>query len=119
MSKLMDAIYNRKRYKGLSWYENFLGGHFDIGKMITIYGENVMHWGVSIKTARWGYICFRLPFRCFGCWWPLYFYVSPNATPWASTFYLGPNKFEKTLSRRRRNRYGHNFNDDLMGVDNG
>ncbi len=74
----------KKRYPALSFCENFLGGHIDIFN-ITIYGCNAMHWAVNIST-RWGYICFRLPLRCFGKWWPLYFYVSPNATPSQATF---------------------------------
>jgi len=75
----------KKRYPSLSFSENFLGGHVDIWN-ITIYGENAMHWAVNIKTKRWGYVCFRLPFRCFGVWHPLYFYTSPNGTPRNATF---------------------------------
>jgi hypothetical protein len=83
---------------------------------ITAYGANAMHWGINIRTRRWGYVCFRLPFRCFGRWWPLYFYVSPNATPWAATFLLGRRVRQegKETIRRRRRELGHNFavNDD-------
>jgi len=88
MKHFINAILNRKRYKGLSWFENFMGGHVSIFN-ITIYGENAMHWGVTISTKRWGYICFRLPVRCFGDWHKLYFYCSPNATPSSATFTLG------------------------------
>jgi len=88
MKHLINALLNRKRYKGLSWFENFMGGHVNIFN-ITIYGENAMHWGVTIKTSRWGYICFRLPFRCFGDWHKLYFYCSPDATPSEATYTLG------------------------------
>jgi len=77
----------KKKYPGLSFAENFLGGHICIGP-ITIFGENAMHWGVDIRIKRWGFICFRLPFRCFKRWWPLYFYVSPNGTPQHATFWL-------------------------------
>ena len=77
----------KKKYPSLSFSENFLGGHMDILNM-TIFGENAMHWGVTIRTERWGYICFRLPLRCFGKWWPLYFYISPNATPNKATFII-------------------------------
>ena len=66
----------------------FLSGHISIGNL-TIYGRNAMHWGVTLYTKKYGYICFRLPFRCFGKWWPLYFYCSPNATPLAATFMIG------------------------------
>jgi hypothetical protein len=103
----------KKKYEGLSFYENFLSGHLSIGP-VTIYGENAMHWAVNIHTRKWGYICFRMPLRCFGKWWPLYFYCSPNGTPWASTFYIGSSKTEKKESKERRLKYGHNFNADLL-----
>jgi hypothetical protein len=89
------------------WTERRLAGHVTLGRL-TIYGANAMHWGVNYYTRRWGYVCFRLPLPCFGAWWPLYFYCSPNATPWASTFYLG-NRAERRDARRRRERFGHNF----------
>lgn len=100
----------RKKYPSLSIAENFLSGHVNIGP-ITIYGENAMHWAVNIRTKKWGCICFRLPFRCFGKWWPLYFYCSPNATPWAATFYIGGYKHNKDrqLAPIRRQVFGHNF----------
>ena len=91
----------KKKYPGLGFAENFLGSHINVGR-VTIYGENAMHWGVTIYTKWFGYICFRLPLRCFGKWWPLYFYLSPNATPWASTFYIGPDKEQKQKARQRR-----------------
>jgi hypothetical protein len=69
-----------------------LDGHINIGPM-TIYGRNAMHWGVDIKT-RWGFVCFRLPFRCFGRWWRLYLYVSPDATPTAATWSI--NSYART-----------------------
>ena len=77
----------KKKYPSLSWQENFLGGHLSIGS-ITIYGENAMHWAVNIRTRKFGYICFRLPVKCFGVWWPLYFYCSPDTTPTRATFWL-------------------------------
>lgn len=53
---------------------------------ITIYGRNAMHWGVTIwLSGREEYLCFRLPFTSHGYWWPLYCYLSPNATPWAAS----------------------------------
>lgn len=73
----------KKKYPGLSFAENFLGGHVDIGP-VTIFGENAMHWAVVTRT-RWGYLSFRLPVRCFGCWWPMYCFLSPNGTPGDAT----------------------------------
>jgi hypothetical protein len=76
----------KKKYPTLSFAENFLGGHLSIGSVV-IYGENAMHWAINIETKRWGWVCFRLPFKCFGKWWPLYFYCSPDATPNSATFW--------------------------------
>lgn len=93
--------------------EDFMSGHIDIGNLI-IYGRNAMHWGVCIRTKKYGYICFRLPLPCFGRWYPLYFYCSPNATPWAATFMLG-RKHSKDNWCKSRIRYsclGHNFEVD-------
>lgn len=100
----------KKKYPGLSFWENFLGEHLSIGRL-TIYGENAMHWGVTLWTKKWGYICFRLPFRCFGGWWPLYFYLSPNATPWAATLVAGPrfSRSDKLEAEKRRLSFGHNY----------
>ncbi len=89
MKHFINAILNRKKHKGLSWFENFMGGHISILN-VTIFGENAMHWSVQVKTNRWGYICFRLPFRCFGCWWSLFYYCSPDGTPGSATFKIGP-----------------------------
>jgi len=72
-------------YKEPFWEKHF-GEHVNVGP-ITIYGENAMHWAVNIN-SRWGYICFRLPLRCFGAWWPLYFYVSDDATPCSAKFII-------------------------------
>ena len=84
----------KRKYKGLNFLERYLGGHIDIGP-ITIFGENAMHWAVNIHTKRWGWVCFRLPFRSFGKWWPLYFYCSPNGTPQKATFWGWGEKFYK------------------------
>ena len=82
----------KKKYPSLSFWENFLGGYVSIGP-VTIFGENAMHWAIDIRTQRFGYVCFRLPLRCFGVWWPLYFYCSPDGTPTKATFWaLGRKK---------------------------
>lgn len=93
--------------------EKTLSGHVNLGP-VTLYGANAMHWAVNVWTERWGYVCFRLPLPCFGRWWPLYFYCSPNATPWAATFMLGKGHSyrDAVLARTRRRRFGHNFNTD-------
>lgn len=86
--------------------------HLNIGKRITIYGDNAMHWGATIWTKKFGFICFRLPFRSCGRWWPLYLYCSPNATPDMATFYIGQADYpeDKRLAKYRRKILGHNFN---------
>jgi len=71
----------------MTFGEKYFGSHVNLGP-ITIYGENAMHWAVNIKLRR-SFLCFRLPFRCFGKWWPLYFYLSPDATPTMATFMIG------------------------------
>ena len=76
----------RPKYPALDFASNYFGGHVSaLG--VTIFGANAMHWAVNIRT-RGGYLCFNLPIRCFGVWWPLYAYFSPNATPWAATRWL-------------------------------
>lgn len=89
-----------KKYPALSWWENFMGGHIFIRlpfkSHITFFGENAMHWGVNWRVFN-TCVCFRLPFRCFDAWWPLYFYLSPDGTPTSATFIIG-----KTDRRRYR-----------------
>lgn len=91
----------------------FLTGHISVGPL-TIYGRNAMHWGVTVKSKKYGYICFRLPLWCFGKWWPLYLYFSPNATPQASTFMIGKKHgyHSWAYSRVRLYKFGHNFDVD-------
>ncbi len=115
----MRNLFNRKtwKYPELSFWENFFGGNVSIGNL-TIWGENAMHWGVTYHTTTWGYICLRLPLRCFGKWHPLYFYVSCDATPSCSTFYVGKCKEEKHYSKYRRFLFGHNFPSSLVHGDN-
>lgn len=73
----------KKPYPYLSFAENFLSGHVNIGP-VTIFGENAMHWSVNI-IIKHKYLCFRLPIRCFGRWYPLYCYYSPDGTPNSAT----------------------------------
>lgn len=92
---------------------DFLSGHIRIGKL-TIYGRNAMHWGCTLYTKKYGYICWRLPLHCYRKWWPLYLYFSPDATPQKSTFMLGKkhDKDEWLRARVRGEVLGHNFNVD-------
>lgn len=103
-----------KHYFEYGW----LTGHITIGNL-TIFGRNAMHWGVTLWTKKYGYICFRLPFTCEGKWYPMYLYFSPCATPWASTFMIGKEhrKDEWAKSRIRRLVLGHNFNSDEWNME--
>ncbi len=74
----------------MGFFERHFGGHLNIGSRVTIYGWNAMHVAVNIETKRWGYICFHPTWRVFGKWWPWYFYVSRDATPFRATFKIGP-----------------------------
>lgn len=102
------------------WY-TFFGGHVSFWG-ITIFGANAMNWAVNIETPRWcnlGRICFTLP--VLARWrknsrgqrfWQWYFYLSPNCTPWASTFYRGSDKEEVIRAQIRRLNFGHGFNSE-------
>jgi hypothetical protein len=70
-----------------------------------------MHGAVNIQTKRWGYVCFKPPTRVWGRWWPAYFYLSPNATPWAATLLIGReySRAEKRMARVRRALWGHGY----------
>ena len=110
----------RDRFKRIYWSPRFrpirrkLEGHITVylfGKRITVFGLNAMHVAVNISPTRWGYVCFHPPVWFFGHHWPWYFYVSPNATPWASTYAIGPgvDRTEKAEAKLRRLEFGHNF----------
>lgn len=96
-------------------HKEFLSGHISIGNL-TIYGRNAMHWGCTLYTKKYGYVCFRLPFTDHKHWYPLYLYFSPNGTPWAATFMIGRKAFPSdwVKSRVRYNCFGHNFSIDEL-----
>jgi hypothetical protein len=84
-------------------------GHLNIGKHITVFGDNAMHYAIEIWTKKYGCVVFR-PTTGRGCWkW--YLYCSPVATPWAATFAIGPGiqKRDKELAPIRKKMFGHNF----------
>ncbi len=107
----------------MSFWEKYFGGHVSFWG-ITIYGANAMNWAVNIETYRIkniGRICFTLP--VLARWrknsrgqrfWQWYFYLSPNCTPWASTFYRGSNKEERIRAEIRKLNFGHGFDSEKL-----
>ena len=98
------------------WCERYLGGHISIGHRVVLFGFNAMHLALNIKTKRWGYICIHPTIEAFGRTWQWYFYASPNATPWAATFAIGPglSEEEKRLATVRRALFGHGYDPDEL-----
>ena len=93
------------------WVNGHISFHVPLlGNSVTLYGANAMWFMVEIHTMRYGYICFRPPL--FVERFPWKFYCSPNATPQASTFFIGGKDWEmqRELSQTRRLAFGHNFN---------
>ena len=86
----------------MNFFEKYLGGHINIGNL-TVYGFNAMHVAFNYGTKK-TYICFHPPMKCFGKWWPWYFYISRNATPWLATFGIGPGfqYWDKKRMKRRK-----------------
>lgn len=88
----------------MSFMEKYLGGHISMGP-ITIYGYNAMHFAINIWSKKLRkYICFHPTVKCYGRWWPWYFYISSNATPWGATYVFGPGvgREDKVRARIRR-----------------
>ena len=91
--------------------------HRTIGP-VTLYPLRcAMHGAVNIRT-RWGKLCLKPPTYVFGRWWPWYAYLSPNATPWAAKWGMGPgfDKGDRDALRDRRAalRRMHHALDDMV-----
>jgi len=74
--------------------------------------RSAMHGAAQFWTRRWGWVCFKPPTYAFGRWWPAYFYLSPNATPWAATLHIGAGVPKRRTAAARRLLWGHNFDTD-------
>jgi hypothetical protein len=103
---------------GRLWDQLLGAGHRSIGPVTFYRFETAMHGAVNISTKRWGVICFAWP-RLGGYRdWPAYFYLSPNATPWASTLMLGNDghmtREERRLVAVRRALWGHGYDAERM-----
>jgi len=112
-----ETLLQRLRYAADTLLMSYVGGHISMGP-VTIYGHNAMHWAINIRTKRYGSVCFRpTTITPFGDRWQWYFYVSPNGTPWAATFAVGPglSREDKFMAHIRRYLFGHNFNTDFEG----
>lgn len=124
--KMFGFFGKTAKYPGLSWWENFMGGHINIGKRITVFGENAMHWAVEVRTKKYGVIVFTLPIKTFGKYHGCHIYFSPNGTPWAATYYKSiwkeNNRAEEIKARIRKLNFGHNFDtnkhEDRLGALN-
>jgi hypothetical protein len=72
---------------------------------VTVYAFNRKHIWIDVKAKRFGYITFeRTPRRKSWC-----MYASPNATPWACTWYAGTDKEEAVRGSIRKYIFGHGF----------
>jgi hypothetical protein len=103
-----------------SWLIRRWGGHITFWLWrwrVVLYGFNAMHVAVNVRTRRWGYLCFHPPIHFLGWDWSWYFYASPNGTPWAATYAVGPgiDSADKQLAPVRRAVYGHNFDAYAVG----
>lgn len=73
------------------WQDRIFQGHVNLGRRITIYGANAMHWAVNVW-FRDNWWCFHWPTRTFGGRWPWYFYISRDATPHAMVASWGEHR---------------------------
>lgn len=119
MKKLLAHVIRASR----EWTRKHMHGHKSIGRW-TFYGDNAMHFAGHVWTRRWGYVCWRPTTfwvdgdgRIRADRW--YFYVSPNATPWAATYAAGPGfgRQTKREATGRRRRYGHAFDTRILHPD--
>lgn len=93
----------------MGFWWTFFRGHLSLGNF-TIFGANAMHWSITFHTNKYGYVHIDLPTfnRLIGkVKWCVY--VSPNATPWACTWYIGNKEpKEKIRAMIRKVHFGHN-----------
>ena len=85
-----------------------------VGPLTAYSFRSAMHGAWNLSTKRFGYVCFKPPTYVFGRWWPWYFYLSPNATPWGATLIWGRASWraEKRMARLRRVLWGHGYHCD-------
>lgn len=77
----------------------------------TVYSrDTAMHGAVMVSTQRWGLVTF-MPACHYAGW---HIYASPNGTPWASTWGIGPGYMHdspdgRKMARVRRELWDHNY----------
>jgi hypothetical protein len=107
------------RKKLIKWWDRVVakGGHRTVtllGRKVTIYAfGTAMHGAVNVRTRRWGVLCFAWPALGGMERFAPYVYLSPNATPWASTFVIGKgaelDRRERRMVAVRRALWGHGY----------
>lgn len=83
----------KRQYRFSSFCMHRLGGSIRIGPLV-LYGWNAMHIAANLWLGRRGWFCLHPPFQWFSTSWPWYCYISPDATPSAATWGVGPG-FER------------------------
>lgn len=95
------------------FWDRRLAGSYLNRKVILYEFDTAMHGAINIST-RWGYLCLAWPSIGLGLQMPLrwYAYLSPNGTPWASTFAVGPgvDGEDRKMAQVRRALWGHGYN---------
>ncbi len=64
-------------------------GHVSIGRLTVYPVECAMHGALNLRTP-WGYLCVKPSTTRYAGPRGWYVFWSPNATPWAATFAIGP-----------------------------
>lgn len=109
---------NERESVEMNFLEKYFSGATTInafGLRITLFGYNAMRFAVNISTETWGYLCISPTVYMFGRWTHWHIYFSPNSTPWAATFAIGPGltKGEKLLAKI----HAYKFGNKLQSVD--
>ncbi len=83
----------------MNFFEKYLGGHiyFTVfGRRVVLFGFNAMHVALNVRLKSGNWFCFHPGIYCFGTWWPMSIYLSPNATPWKAVWGFGKG-FHKSV----------------------
>lgn len=89
------------------WQDRVFTGSVRLGPL-TVFGANAMHWALNLRTPC-GMLCLHPTTHTFGGRWPWYAYLSPNGTPWAATWAVGPGVGADDKCRAHARRRGECF----------